>query len=222
MVCGMGARAVDWWVAGSYFEACNCEAVCPCRRMGDRPGGRSTYGHCDFALSWAIEEGQASGLDLAGLNVVMVGRYGDEPGLVADLPVGAWEVALYLDERASPAQAAALEAIFLGRAGGTPVENFAAAIGRVHHVGPAVIDLDHAHGRQAVQVANRVEVRARSPVHTEEAISCAIPGHDQPGEEWVADVLRVDEGPLSWEVVGRCAFATRFRYEGAAAPMMQP
>lgn len=23
-----------WEVAGSYFEACNCEAICPCRKVG--------------------------------------------------------------------------------------------------------------------------------------------------------------------------------------------
>jgi hypothetical protein len=203
-----------WWLAGSYFEACNCEAVCPCRRVGGRPGGRSTYGHCDFALSWAVEEGVADGMDVAGLSVVMVGRYGEDPGLVAGLPLGSWEVALYLDERSSSEQADALEAIFLGRAGGTALANFGAAIGRVHGVRRAAIDLDHDRGRQAIRVADRVEVRARSPVPSEETISCAIPGHDHPGEEWLTDVLRVDEGPLSWEVLGRCAFATRFRYEG--------
>ena len=48
-----------WRVAGTYFEACNCEAVCPCRREGGRMGGRSTYGRCDFALSWRVTEGQA-------------------------------------------------------------------------------------------------------------------------------------------------------------------
>jgi hypothetical protein len=220
MVVGaMGSGGLDlWWLTGSYFEACNCEAVCPCRRTGDRPGGRSTYGHCDFAPSWAVEEGVADGVGLAGLGVVMVGRYGEEHGLVAGLPPGGWEVALYLDERASARQAAALGAIFLGRAGGTALANFARAIRRVHGVRKAVIDLDHARGRQAVYVADRVEVRARSPVPSEQAISCAIPGHDRPGEEWVADVLRVDEGPLSWEVVGRCPFATRFRYEGPGSP----
>jgi hypothetical protein len=205
----------SWRLEGSYFEACNCEAVCPCRSVGGRPGGRSTYGHCDFALSWAVEKGAAGPLALSGLNAVMVGRYGEDPGLVAGLPLGAWEVALYLDERASPEQAAALEAIFLGRAGGTALANFAGAIGRVYGVRRAAIDLDHARGRQAVRVPDRVEVRARRPLPSEETISCAIPGHDQPGEEWVADVMRVDEGALAWEVVGRCAFATRFRYEGS-------
>jgi hypothetical protein len=31
----------------SYFEACNCEAVCPCRRLDERLGGRATYETCD-------------------------------------------------------------------------------------------------------------------------------------------------------------------------------
>ena len=43
----------DWRVAGSYFEACNCEAICPCRRQGGQKlTTGSTYGVCDFALSW--------------------------------------------------------------------------------------------------------------------------------------------------------------------------
>ena len=32
-------RAGDWRVRGSYFEGCNCEAICPCRSVGGRPGG---------------------------------------------------------------------------------------------------------------------------------------------------------------------------------------
>ena len=43
---------MPWAVSGSYYEVCNCEAICPCRRHGARKGGRSTYGTCDFALSW--------------------------------------------------------------------------------------------------------------------------------------------------------------------------
>jgi hypothetical protein len=30
---------VPWRVSGSYLEACNCEAICPCRRIGGRAGG---------------------------------------------------------------------------------------------------------------------------------------------------------------------------------------
>jgi hypothetical protein len=34
----------DWRVRGSYFEGCNCEAICPCRSVGGRPGGPSSFG----------------------------------------------------------------------------------------------------------------------------------------------------------------------------------
>jgi hypothetical protein len=53
------SRFAPWRVSGSYFEACNCEAICPCRKTGGRPGGRSTYGICDFALSWLVTDGDA-------------------------------------------------------------------------------------------------------------------------------------------------------------------
>ena len=48
---------VPWQISGSYLEACNCEAICPCRRIGGRPGGRSTYGECFGALSWIVDAG---------------------------------------------------------------------------------------------------------------------------------------------------------------------
>jgi len=51
--------AVPWWISGSYLEACNCQAICPCRRIDGNPGGRSSYGECLGALSWLVEEGRA-------------------------------------------------------------------------------------------------------------------------------------------------------------------
>lgn len=208
----MDTDVVDWTVSGSYFEACNCEAVCPCRSQGGRDGGRSTYGSCDFVLSWAIRAGRADDVVLDGLSVVMAGRYLDDAALAAGKPLGVWEVVLYVDERADEAQAATLTAIFLGRAGGTALENFAAAIGKVHAVRSASVRLDHEPGDQHVAIDHVIEVRAREPVATSEQVSCGIPGHDHPGQEWVADVMRVDEEPLHWEVTGRCAFATDFLY----------
>ncbi len=67
----------EWRVCGSYFEGCNCEAICPCRSVHGRPGGPSTYGECCGALSWIVEDGHADGLDLSGLSVVMTLRYFD-------------------------------------------------------------------------------------------------------------------------------------------------
>src|SRR5215218_7506959 len=70
-----------WSLAGTYLESCNWDVICPCRRIGGRAGGRSTYGICEGALSWAIERGRADDVDLAGLAVVLALRYDDdEPG----------------------------------------------------------------------------------------------------------------------------------------------
>ena len=36
------AHPLQWYVGGTYFEACNCLPICLCREVGGREGGRST------------------------------------------------------------------------------------------------------------------------------------------------------------------------------------
>jgi len=207
--CGMAAEAEPprvWMVRGSYFEACNCEAICPCRRVGERAGGRSSYGICQFALSWQISQGRADGLQLDDLAVVMAGWYDDyEPG-------SPWRVSLYIDERASREQHAALAAIFLGRAGGTTLRNFAAAIGTVHAVRQARIELSHMPRRWSIRADAYLTVHAGTPVAAPAPVACGIPGFAQPGQEVIADTFRVNDTPLGWDLHGRCGFATGFAY----------
>ena len=197
-------------VSGTYFEACNCDAVCPCRRVGDRTGGRSTYGVCDFALSWHVARGRSGGVDLAGLDVVLAGSYAD------DEPGQPWRVVLYVDDRTTPDQHGHLADIFLGRAGGTVLRNFAAAIGEVHAVRPARIALEHRTGFESIRAGEWVEVRGVHDVETAGPVSCGIPGHDHTGREVRTDLLRVADGLLRWEVTGRCGFATDFAYASDA------
>jgi hypothetical protein len=197
---------MEWRVSGRYFEACSCEVVCPCRRVGGRPGGRSTYGVCHFALGWSIDSGTADDLDLSGLEVVMAGSYDD------DEPGSPWRVVLYVDARATAEQRRAMEAIYLGRAGGTTLTNFAAAIRDVLAIRPARISIEHSRGGRSIRAADYVEVVERAPFLTYEAISCGIPGHDHPGEEVVAELLAVRDEGLEFEVRGRCGFAARYDY----------
>jgi hypothetical protein len=63
-----------WHLRGSYFESCNCDAICPCRRIGGVAGGRSTHGVCLGALSWLVEAGRFGDTDLDGLGVVLAFR----------------------------------------------------------------------------------------------------------------------------------------------------
>jgi hypothetical protein len=68
-------------IEGSYYEVCNCEAICPCRKQNGVADGRPTYGVCDFLRSWQIDRGLAGGIDLSGLSVGIAERYDDhEPG----------------------------------------------------------------------------------------------------------------------------------------------
>src|SRR5438552_3345862 len=60
-----------WRIAGRYLEACNCDAICPCRTIAGVPGGRSTHGICYGALAWRVDEGEADGADLAGSAAVL-------------------------------------------------------------------------------------------------------------------------------------------------------
>jgi len=202
-----------WALAGSYLEACNCEVICPCRRIGGRQGGRSSYGVCMGALSWSVEKGGAEGVDLAGRSVVIVCRYDD------DEPRSPWDFFLYLDDAADARQRAALEAIWLGRAGGTPLRQFPWAFkpSRLIEVRSARIELDHTPRRGWFRVGSDVEVRVTARVPDQEPVTCVIPGHDRPGEEVFTD-LRSNAAPLDYALAGRCGYEATFAYSSADGP----
>ena len=134
----------QWSIAGSYYESCNCTAVCPCRRLNGTPGGDSVYGVCQFLLSWNIKRGAAEGFDLSGRQVVMAGFYRDtDPGRP-------WTVKLFIDHKANPEQFRGLERIFLGKAGGNmPFTGFIASIIESESV---AIALGHEPGRETIRL----------------------------------------------------------------------
>ena len=201
----MSAGQDGWSVAGSYYESCNCEAVCPCRRLNGRPGGNSTYGICQFLLSWDILRGKAGGIDLAGRQVVMAGFYSDaEPGKP-------WAIKLFIDEGAAPGAYRELERIFLGRAGGNMP--FTANIATVMDVQHAKISLLHESGRESIRVGELGNSAVARRADYEGRITCGIPGHDRPGTEYVAS-LAVHDGPLQWDYEERCGFASDFHFHG--------
>jgi hypothetical protein len=200
----------SWSVSGSYFESCNCDPICPCRTIGGKPGGQSTHGVCFGTLSWLIKQGYAGDVDLAGLAVVLSLWFTD-----AELPSTPWEVVLYVDERASEEQHRALVDIFLGRLGGTPLQNFASAIGNVHAVRSARIELDHTSSEKRIGVDGYVRVRSARPYEGDEEVRCGIPGFEQPGSEYhTAALTSEDEPPLRWDVEDVCGFASDFAYRG--------
>ena len=200
--------SVSWRISGTYLESCNCEAICPCRRIGGRTGGRSSYGICEGALSWAIRRGHAGDVDLGGLAAVLAVRYDD------DEPGSPWDHVLYVDERADEGQREAIEGILTGRLGGTPLLQFPWAFKPSRRLGVRAvpIEVEHHPRRGWFRAGEYVDVRVGAPVADQETVTCIIPGHHRSGEEHLGESLRVADGPLAFEVSGRCAYQTTFDY----------
>jgi len=125
------SAGTSWKVEGDYFEACNCESICPCIFLND-----PSHGDCKLAIAWHIERGHFSSTRLDGLNAVGIFY---TPGNMVKGPK--WRAALYLDQRASQDQAEALGKIFSGQAGGF-LANVAALIGEV--VGVRAVPIEFA------------------------------------------------------------------------------
>lgn len=204
---GPAMQGPAWHVAGSYFEACNCQTSSPRWRRGGVPAvPASTSGVCDFALSWQIAKGEYGGTALHGLGVVMAGSYRD------DEPGRPWRVCLYVDQRATPEQYAALSDIFTGRAGGTVLQNYAGVITEIYSIRRAHIELDHRRRHWSMRADSFVIARAAAVVESPLPVSSGVAGYDSPGEQLRTDMMQVYDSPLIWGVQGRCGFAASFAY----------
>jgi hypothetical protein len=201
---------VTYRVRGTYLESCNCDAPCPCRRIDGRAGGRSTHGICDGALSWSIETGEAGGVDLAGLGVVLATHFSD------DEEGSPWTFVLFVDERGDAAQREELARIFSGELGGTVLDHFPWAWKASNPLGaePARIEIDHTPGRGWFRAGAKVSVRVSAPYAGPETVTCVIPGHERTGREVVVDELQAGAEALAFEYRGVCGYESTFDYAG--------
>ncbi|MDO8479901.1 MAG: DUF1326 domain-containing protein [Candidatus Rokubacteria bacterium] len=100
----------QWKISGDYFEACNCDSVCPCPTSG--LAARPTQGHCDAGLVFHVERGSHGTIQLDGLSFAVLLH---TPG---PMIAGNWTVGVIVDERATAEQREALGAIGSGQGGG--------------------------------------------------------------------------------------------------------
>lgn len=111
-----GLRA-PWRMAVHNIEACNCSPGCNCQFTGypDR-------GPCEAMIGGEVREGSYARVPLAGMRYVIAFMY---PGAIHQ---GSGQVAVFIDDRATPAQAEAIGMILSGRAGGMPFEALAGTV----------------------------------------------------------------------------------------------
>ena len=195
----------EYEIEGSYYEVCNCEAICPCRTQNGVSTGLSTYGVCDFLLSWRIESGQAGDIDLAGRKVCMAGSYNDDE---AGRP---WRVIIYIDDGADEAQRDVLASIYQGKRGGNIM--FTKWLSEVIAVRPARIELDHVAGGERIRLADLGRADVVETVPFDGTVTCAITGPKHPGQENVSS-FRFKDARFDFDYEERCGFATDFAYRG--------
>jgi hypothetical protein len=100
-----------WFFDADYLQACNCDYGCPCEFSAP-----PTMGFCDGLGVWRIERGKFGDLSLDGLGLGFAARW---PKAIHE---GHGTVCLFVDEKASEEQRAALLEIGSGKAGGLPFE----------------------------------------------------------------------------------------------------
>lgn len=102
-------EATAWRAEGLLFENCNCQVLCPAHVSFKQS---CTHERCTGHWAVCIERGQFGGTPLDGLCALIVW---DAPQRMYE---GNWTEALYLDDRATAPQRAALEMLLRGEAGG--------------------------------------------------------------------------------------------------------
>lgn len=193
-------------IAGSFFEVCNCNAICPCRTRDGVDGGRSTHGICDYILTWKIVEGHFKNTDLGGLSISIAGSYNDD--VEEGVP---WNAIFYIDDTASEEQFNSLARIFQGNAGGDML--FTDWTPTVLGIRRAKIELDHTPGGEEVRIADTVSAKVERVFEHDEVLTTGISGHQFPGQECVSN-FRVADGDFHWDYKERCGFSSKFEYQG--------
>lgn len=110
---------MGYHLEGRLLEVCNCRVLCPCW-IGEDPD----YGTCDTIIAWHFDKGSIDGVDVSGRTIAMLAHV---PGNILE---GNWKAAVFLDERVSPAQEAAILGVYTGKKGG-PVADLAKLVGEV-------------------------------------------------------------------------------------------
>jgi hypothetical protein len=146
-------------LTGDVLIACNCDWGCPCNF-----NARPSRGFCQGGWIWTFKEGQADGVDLAGLGVAVFAKW---PGAIHE---GGGKATSYVDARAGDAQLAALTRLARGELGG-PWGIFITTYDLAAPVA-APFDVDHARYATRARIGDVVELELqaiRNPVTKAEA-----------------------------------------------------
>ncbi len=194
-----------WKLAGTYFEACNCNIACPCTFLS-----APTTGECKALVGWHIENGNFENINLSGLNVAMAIH---APGHMLEVK---WRAALYLDETASEEQQKALTQIFTGQVGGHPAM-LVSFVGEVLGIKSAPIEYEANGKHRKLKIPDVLETEIEAldqggaDVTIDNPPLGLAPGHTLVVAK--SGKLHYKDHGLQWTISGKNGFYSPFTYQ---------
>ena len=192
---------MSWKIAGSYFETCSCDVVCPCTASFSLG---ATNDFCRVVLVFNVKEGEVEGVDVSGLTVAAIA---DTPKVMTD---GNWRLGVFMDAAASDEQAEKLGGVFSGALGG-PMEALGPLIGENLGVERASIEVHEDGLTHSVKIGDSVEFEVEDvvPFGVESGEPVKLVGvfHPAGGDLTIARAThsRIDAFGISYE--GKSAFS---------------
>jgi hypothetical protein len=191
-----------WQIAGTYFETCSCDVVCPCT-ASLALGADNDY--CRVTLVFNVAEGAVDGTDVGGLTVAAVA---DTPKVMTD---GNWRLGVFIDEAASPEQAEALGGVFSGALGG-PMEALGPLIGENLGVERAPIEVREEGLTHSVRIGDAIdfEIEDVVPFGVESGEPARLTGifHPAGSELTISRATRSSISAFGIEFEGKSGFST--------------
>ena len=191
-----------WQIAGTYFETCSCDVVCPCT-ASLALGADNDY--CRVTLVFHLTEGAVDGTDVGGLTVAAVA---DTPKVMTD---GNWRLGVFIDEAASPEQAEALGGVFSGALGG-PMAALGPLIGENLGVERAPIEVREEGLTHSVRIGDAVdfEIEDVVPFGVESGEPARLTGifHPAGSELTISRATRSSISAFGIEFEGKSGFST--------------
>ena len=200
---------MSWQLAGSYFETCSCDVVCPCTASLDFGATRD---RCRVVLVFNVHEGDVDGVDVGGLTVAAVA---DTPKVMTE---GNWRLGVFIDAAASDEQAEKLGGVFSGALGG-PMAALGPLLGESLGVERAPIEVREDGLRHSIKIGDAVdfEIEDIVPFGVENGQPARLTGvfHPAGSELTVAHATRSKIDAFGIDYEGRAAFSTS-RFSWAA------